>query len=83
MSDDIHIRKAGRAGRITLNRPKALNALTYPMALAIEEALDDWADDPDVVLVVIDATGDKAFCAGGDIVEMYETAKAGNFDYGR
>ena len=83
MSDDIHIRKAGRAGRITLNRPKALNAMTYPMALAIEDALDGWADDPEVGLVVIDAEGDKAFCAGGDIVEMYETAKAGNFDYGR
>ena len=78
MSDDIHIRTAGRAGRITLNRPKALNALTYPMCLAIEKALDAWAVDDEVALVVIDAAGDKAFCAGGDIVEMYESAKAGN-----
>ena len=83
MSDDIHIRKAGRAGRITLNRPKALNALTYPMALAIEEALDQWASDDEVSLVVIDAAGDRAFCSGGDIAEMYATAKAGNYDYGR
>ena len=47
MSDDIHIRTEGRAGRITLNRPKALNALTYEMCLAIEAALDAWAADDD------------------------------------
>ncbi len=83
MSDDIHIRKAGRAGRITLNRPKALNALTYQMCLAIEAALDDWTTDDDVALIIIDAVGDKAFCAGGDIADMYATAKAGDFDFGR
>ena len=80
---DIDIRKTGKAGRITLTRPSALNALSYEMALAIEAALDDWAADPGVELVVIDALGDKAFCAGGDIQEMYDTAKAGDFEYGR
>ena len=40
---DIHIRIEGRAGRITLNRPKALNALTYKMCLEIDAALKDWA----------------------------------------
>ncbi len=80
---DISIRKAGKAGRITLNRPEALNALTYDMVLAIEAALDDWADDPAVELVIINAAGEKAFCAGGDIQQMYDTAKAGDFEYGR
>ncbi len=80
---DIHIRKTGKAGRITLNRASALNALSYDMALAIEAALDAWATDPAVELVIIDAAGDKAFCAGGDIQEMYDTAKAGDFEYGR
>ncbi len=80
---DIDIRIVGRAGRITLNRPKALNALTYAMCLDIETALDRWRDDPEVALVVIDAMGDKAFCAGGDIQEMYDTGSAGDFDYGR
>ena len=80
---DIHIRKQDRAGRITLDRPKALNALTYQMCLDIEAALDAWRDDPEVALVIIDAEGERAFCAGGDIQEMYETGRAGNFDYGR
>ncbi len=80
---DIHIRTTAKAGRITLNRPEALNALSYEMALAVEAALDDWAEDPSIELVIIDAAGDKAFCAGGDIQEMYDTAKAGNFEYGR
>lgn len=84
MSDDnIHIRRQGRIGRITLNRPKALNALSYAMCLAIEEALLAWRDDPEVALVVIDAEGDRAFCAGGDIQQMYETGRAGDYEYGR
>ncbi|ARE42049.1 3-hydroxyisobutyryl-CoA hydrolase [Rhodovulum sp. P5] len=80
---DIDIRVEGRAGRITLNRPKALNALTYEMCLAIEAALDDWRDDDAVALVLMDAAGDKAFCAGGDIAVMYETGTRGDFAYGQ
>jgi enoyl-CoA hydratase len=80
---DMDIRKTGRAGRITLNRPKALNALTYEMCLAIEAALDGWRDDDDVALVVIDATGDKAFCAGGDIADLYARGKAGDYAFGQ
>lgn len=79
---DIDIRKEGRAGRITLQRPDALNALTWDMCLAIEAALDEWAADPEVALVVIDAEG-RAFAAGGDIKEMYRTGTAGDYDYGR
>lgn len=80
---DIHIRKTGQTGRITLTRPHALNALSYKMCLAVEDALDAWALDDDVKMLVIDAEGDRAFCAGGDIQEMYDTATAGDFDYGR
>ncbi|MBE0455455.1 MAG: enoyl-CoA hydratase/isomerase family protein [Roseovarius sp.] len=83
MSGDIHIRKEGHAGRITLTRPKALNALSYEMCLAIEAALDAWRDDPEVALVLIDAEGDRAFCAGGDIQQLYDTGRAGDFSYGR
>ncbi len=80
---DIDIRITGRAGRITLTRPKALNALSYDMALEIEAALDAWATDDAVDLVVIDAEGEKAFCAGGDIQKLYETGRAGDYAYGR
>ncbi|MEQ6247771.1 enoyl-CoA hydratase/isomerase family protein [Sulfitobacter sp. HNIBRBA3233] len=80
---DIDIRITGRAGRITLNRPKALNAMSYEMCLAIEAALDDWRTDDAVAVVVIDAAGDRAFCAGGDIAELYDTGTKGDFAYGQ
>ena len=80
---DIDIRVTGRAGRITLTRPQALNALSYDMCMAIDTALRQWHDDDDVALVVIDAEGDKAFCAGGDIAQLYQTGTAGDFTYAR
>ncbi|MFO7758633.1 MAG: enoyl-CoA hydratase/isomerase family protein [Roseovarius sp.] len=83
MSGDIHIRTEGRAGRITLTRPQALNALSYEMCLDIEAALDAWRDDDAVALVLIDADGDKAFCAGGDVQQLYETGRAGDYAFAR
>ncbi|MDR9394710.1 enoyl-CoA hydratase/isomerase family protein [Roseovarius sp. SYSU LYC5161] len=80
---DIDIRTEGRAGRITLSRPAALNALTHEMCHALENALDAWQADPDIDLVIIDAAGDKAFCAGGDIQRLYDTGRAGDFDVAR
>jgi enoyl-CoA hydratase len=79
----IRIRKIGRIGQITLQRPEALNAVTYEMVLAIGEALDAWRDDEDVACVLIDAEGSKAFSAGGDLQFMYDTASKGDFDAGR
>ena len=83
MTLDINIRVTGCVGRITLSRPTALNALTWDMALKIDTALRDWATDASVAMVVIDAIGDKAFCAGGDLAEMYRSGSAGDFGYGR
>lgn len=80
---DINIRITGCAGRITLTRTKALNALSYDMCMAIDAALKAWASDDTVKLVVIDAEGDKAFCAGGDIAELYDTGTKGDYSYGR
>lgn len=68
---------------MTLNRPKALNALTEAMAAEVERTLDAWRDDPAVVLVIIDAEGDKAFCAGGDIADLYARGRAGDFAFGQ
>lgn len=78
MTEDLLIRRDRRAGRITFNRPQALNALSHDMALAIHAALDTWRDDPGVDLVIIDAVGDKAFCAGGDIAAVYHAGRAGD-----
>jgi enoyl-CoA hydratase/carnithine racemase len=80
---DISIRKAGRTGRITLQRPDTLNALSYEMCLQIDAALKAWAADDAIAMLVIDAEGARAFCAGGDIAEMYDTGTTGDFDYGR
>ncbi|MGR3378788.1 enoyl-CoA hydratase/isomerase family protein [Salipiger abyssi] len=80
---DIRTDIEGRAGRITLTRPKALNALDHEMCLAIEAALDAWRDDPQVALVMIDAEGERAFCAGGDIAAVYRAGLAGDYEAGR
>ena len=80
---DISIRTEGCAGRITIQRPKALNALTAPMIPAISAALTDWALNDAVDLVFFDAEGDKAFCAGGDIADLYAAGRAGDFAFGQ
>jgi enoyl-CoA hydratase/carnithine racemase len=82
-SNDIHIRKNGKIGHITLDRPDAMNALTYEMCIGIENALDQWADDSDVHMVLIDAAGDRAFCAGGDVQKLYDFSKSGDLEFGR
>lgn len=66
------------AGRITLNRPKALNSLTKGMVDAIDSALTAWADDSDIGLVVLGGTGSWGTCAGGDIRAIYESARTGD-----
>ena len=81
--NDIHCRIEGCAGRVTLNRPQALNALTHDMCLALEAALLDWRDDPAVRHVVIDGAGDRAFCAGGDITRLYQAGLDGDAEYVR
>ena len=54
-------------GRITLNRPKALHALTQGMCETMIGALLDWQEDPEIYMVLIDHAGERGFCAGGDI----------------
>lgn len=80
---DVLIRTEGCAGHITLNRPSALNALTHRMCLAIDAALRAWEDDPDVALILIDGAGERAFCAGGDVVELHRQGARGEYGFGR
>ncbi len=76
--DEVLIRREGRAGRITMNRPKALNALTYGMVESIWGALQAWKDDPAVELVLIDGTGERGLCAGGDVRSLYDSRTQGS-----
>ncbi len=73
----------GRTGRITLARPQALNALDQPMVRAIDAALRAWEGDPAVALVLIEGEGPRAFCAGGDIADVYRSGRRGDFTDGR
>lgn len=77
---DLIVRKSGKAGHVTLNRPKALNALTHPMCLSLETVMQDWAADDAVGLLLIDGASEKAFCAGGDIVSIYNDGKSGQVE---
>jgi len=66
----------GAAGIVTLDRPRALNALTTAMRAEIAAAFAAWARDPQVYAAVIVSATDRAFCAGGDVREMVEWGKA-------
>ncbi len=84
--DDILFERRGRIALVTLNRPRALNALTLEMCRALEAELKAYADDPAVAAVVVRGAGDRAFCAGGDIRRLYDEGKAGGdypFDFYR
>jgi enoyl-CoA hydratase len=69
----ILARIEGRTGRITLNRPKALHALTLEMCALMTDALLAWREDPAVELILVDHAGERGFCAGGDIRMLAES----------
>jgi enoyl-CoA hydratase len=73
-TDEVLIRTDGRVGRISLNRPKALHALTLPMCHAMSAALTDWAADDAVEAVIVDHAEGRGFCAGGDIAFLRNSA---------
>lgn len=72
---EVVFRREGPLGRITLNRPKALNALTYDMCAAMLAQLRGWAGDPQVRAIVLEAVPGRAFCAGGDIRAIADMGK--------
>lgn len=66
----------GTIGLITLNAPETLNALSGNMIDNIQQTLDGWAESPDICMVILQGAGDRAFCAGGDIRELYKALSA-------
>ena len=63
----------GVLGVIVLDKPKALNALSTDMIEAMQAILDSWSDDDEVKAIWIEGAGEKAFCAGGDVVMLYHS----------
>lgn len=72
---EILFDRKGSLGLVTLNRPKALNALTLDMIRLFDPQLRAWAADPEVKAVVVQGVGEKAFCAGGDVMKLYLAGK--------
>jgi len=76
--EDLIVRREGAAGRITLNRPKALNSLTLDMVHAFARALDGWATDDNIRVIVVDGAGARGLCAGGDVRALYDSGSRGD-----
>ena len=74
---EIIFERRGVAGWVTLNRPRALNAVTLGMVRLLYEQLSKWAADPAVTRVIVSAAGERAFSAGGDIRALYDLGRAG------
>ncbi|KAM9364075.1 3-hydroxyisobutyryl-CoA hydrolase, mitochondrial [Pholidichthys leucotaenia] len=75
---EVLLENVGRAGVITMNRPKVLNALNHSMIRKIYPQLKKWENDSETDMVIIKGVGGKAFCAGGDIRAVTEAGKFGD-----
>ena len=75
---EVFVRVEDGVGRLTLNRPAALHALTIGMVHEMTRALLVWQDDPAIKLVMLDHSTGRGFCAGGDVRYLYDSMKAGD-----
>src|SRR5690606_25129358 len=73
LTDELLIERRGAVGLVTLNRPKALNALTLSMLHRLDPLLAEWEEDPGIAAIVVRGAGGKAFCAGGDVRAIAES----------
>lgn len=76
MTEEVLFSQEGQLGFITLNRPKALNALTLTMIMALQKQLSIWKEDYSIKAVVVQAVPGNAFCAGGDIRWLYNAGRS-------
>ncbi|AHH96654.1 enoyl-CoA hydratase/isomerase family protein [Kutzneria viridogrisea] len=77
-TEDVLLRRDSGLGRIVLNRPKAINALTHAMVQQIDVALGEWAAEDEVRAVLITGVGERGLCAGGDIRSIHADSVSGN-----
>jgi enoyl-CoA hydratase len=82
MTDEppVLVERRGRLGVLTLNRPRAINALDHEMVGIVAGALETWAQDDGVGTVLLQGAGDRGLCAGGDIVSLYRAATSGEHE---
>lgn len=78
IESEVLVERSGHIGVLTLNRPKAINALTHGMVTSIQSALEDWVSDDSVHAVLLTGSGERGLCAGGDIVSLYHDAIEGD-----
>lgn len=74
MTDELLTHRKGMAGVLSLNRPKAIHALTLEMCHAMSAALREWADNDAVHTIMLDHSEGRGFCAGGDIAFLRNSA---------
>ncbi len=79
-SDRVLVRTDGALGRLTLDRPEAINALDLGMVRRITQVLEAWRDDSDIQIVLLDGAGERGFCAGGDVRALHAQITAGRAD---
>ncbi|MDO9357304.1 MAG: enoyl-CoA hydratase/isomerase family protein [Solirubrobacteraceae bacterium] len=77
---EVLVRATGALGRLTLNRPGSINALTLEMVRQLQVGLDRFEADPAIRVVLLDGAGERGLCAGGDIVALHDSVKAGTDD---
>lgn len=77
MTDEVLYARDGGCGRILLNRPRAINVLTYDMVTSMLAQLQDWARDDAVLAVSIEGAGERGLCAGGDVRALRTIVLAG------
>lgn len=79
-NEDVLVSVENGVGQLTLNRPKAINSLTHGMVTTLGEALHAWENDDAVHTVLLSGAGERGLCAGGDVIALYHSAKAGGAD---
>ncbi|MGU3644661.1 enoyl-CoA hydratase/isomerase family protein [Microbacterium sp. C23T] len=76
----VLVSTSGGLGRLTLNRPRAINALNLGMVEQLHAALDAWEHDTEVDVVLLDGAGERGLCAGGDVRGLAEQVTSGRAD---
>lgn len=77
MTGRVIVEETGRLGILTLDRPKAINALDLEMVQTLRKALDGWRHDDRISRVLLRGLGPRGFCAGGDVLLVRDALRVG------